>query len=170
MKEKTEKNKRGKGRPRCIKEPADLWQHFLDYVKDVKASPFLVHDFVGKDAHEVRREREKPLSMAGFERFVFENQELDFLGVEQYFTNPDNRYKDFIGICSRIKKYIRADQIEGGSAGIYNASITQRLNGLHETIKQEDNKPQKITVNVVKAKHKKDETNIPRGGTNSPAE
>ena len=34
--------------------------------------------------------------------------------------------------CSHIKELIRLDQISGGMAGIYNPSITQRLNGLKE--------------------------------------
>jgi hypothetical protein len=38
----------------------------------------------------------------------------------------------FSEVCSRIKKSIRADQIKGGMAGIYNPSITQRLNNLVE--------------------------------------
>jgi hypothetical protein len=35
-------------------------------------------------------------------------------------------------ICSYIKREIRTDQINGGMVGQYNASITQRLNGLTE--------------------------------------
>lgn len=143
------------GRPHAIKSPEDLWNSFLKYIEHIKANPYKVHDFVGKDATEVYREKEKPLSMAGFERFVYDNQEIDFKGVEQYFSNRDNRYDQFIGICSRIRAYIRGDQIEGGMAGLYNASITQRLNNLHETIKQENFNPDKITVNIVKGKAKK---------------
>jgi hypothetical protein len=51
----------------------------------------------------------------------------------------------------RILDEIRNDQIEGGSVGQYNASITQRLNGL--TDKQEIKTEEKITnltVNVVR--------------------
>jgi hypothetical protein len=54
--------------------------------------------------------------------------------VEQYFKNVDKRYEEFIPICSRIRKAIRQDQIEGGMVGQYNPSITQRLNGLTERI------------------------------------
>ena len=49
-----------------------------------------------------------------------------------YLKNKDNRYEDYAPICSYIKKKTRKDQIEGGMAGVYNASITQRLNGLAE--------------------------------------
>jgi hypothetical protein len=52
--------------------------------------------------------------------------------IDRYFANTDNAYEDFRSICSRIKKTIRQDQIEGGMAGVYNPSITQRLNSLVE--------------------------------------
>jgi hypothetical protein len=43
-----------------------------------------------------------------------------------------DRYGDYVSICTRIRKNIRQDQIEGGMTGIYNTSITQRLNNLTE--------------------------------------
>jgi hypothetical protein len=42
------------------------------------------------------------------------------------------QYEEFSAVCSRIRKSIRQDQIEGGMTGIYNTSITQRLNNLTE--------------------------------------
>jgi hypothetical protein len=87
-----------------------------------------VHDFVGKDADEVERKRERPLTFEGFKNYCRRN-----VGeVEQYFMNPDNRYDDYISICRAIKDEIREDQVIGGMVGIYNPSITQRLNGLKE--------------------------------------
>jgi hypothetical protein len=50
--------------------------------------------------------------------------------VKHYFDNKEGRYDEFGVICSRIKEEIRHDQITGGLLGNYNASITQRLNGL----------------------------------------
>ena len=50
-------------------------------------------------------------------------------------SNKDNRYSDYATICSYIKKKTRRDQIEGGMAGIFNPSITQRLNNLAENTK-----------------------------------
>jgi hypothetical protein len=49
-----------------------------------------------------------------------------------YFSNSKGRYKRFSTICSRIRREVRSDQIEGGMAGMYNPSITQRLNSLVE--------------------------------------
>ena len=51
--------------------------------------------------------------------------------------NKDGLYNDFVGICSRIKEWIREDQITGGLLGQYNPSITQRLNGLTEKTQTE---------------------------------
>lgn len=108
-----------------IETPEKLYELFEEYKQKVKANPFKVKDWVGKDAEEVQREKEKPLTMEGFECFVPLNETLD-----QYFSNKDNRYSEYIAVCSRIRKEIKDDQIAGGMAGLYNASITQRLNNL----------------------------------------
>lgn len=118
------------GRPKAVNSPKQLWDWFQAYVKAIKANPILVHDFVGKDACEVERRKERPLTMVGYENYV-----ADVGGpaeLKDYFANKDDAYSEFSPICSRIKKEIQADQIEGGMVGIYNPSITQRLNNLVE--------------------------------------
>jgi hypothetical protein len=47
-------------------------------------------------------------------------------------------YEQYLPICRVIRQMIRQDQIEGGMAGIYNPSITQRLNGLVEKTQNEN--------------------------------
>lgn len=113
-----------------IETPEKMWELFQDYVKDVKSKPFIVIDYVGKDGDRVEREKEKPLTMVGFECYVY-NQGLNG-DLSHYFSNKDDRYTDYVAICSRVLKNIKADQIEGGMANQYNPSITQRLNGLTE--------------------------------------
>lgn len=124
-----------RGRPKNIESPEILWQHFQEYKKEIKSTPILVHDFVGKFAEEVYRKRDRPLTLEGFENYCAEHNVIKDLG--DYFKNKEDRYKDFAPICSRIKNVIRQDQIEGGMAGIYNPSITQRLNGLVDKQEQE---------------------------------
>lgn len=126
-----------KGRPRLIESPDVLWNLFLEYKKEVKDNPILVHDFVGKDAVSVRREKERPLTFEGFENYVADLNIIKDLG--DYFANTNNRYEDFSTICSRIRRQIRDDQITGGMAGIYNPSITQRLNGLVDKVENKIN-------------------------------
>lgn len=118
------------GKPKYIETPDKLWEYFLKYKNVVKEKPFLVKDWVGKDAIPVYREKEKPLTIEGFENYLAEQNIIEDLG--DYFKNKDNRYTNYAPICSRIKRSVREDQIAGGMAGIYNPSITQRLNSLVE--------------------------------------
>jgi len=118
------------GKHKYIETPEKMWELFKRYTSDAKKDPILVHDFVGKDAEEVRREKERPLSMEGFELWLHEEEVIQ--SVDQYFANQDGLYDNYMGVCSRVRKAIRKDQIDGGMAGIYNPSITQRLNNLTE--------------------------------------
>lgn len=122
------------GRPKAFESPEELYSYFKKYKEKVKSSPFLVHDFVGKDADEVFRAKEKPLTMEGFECYLFEEGVINDLG--DYLSNKNGAYSEFSTICRAIQKEIRRDQIEGGLAGLYNPSITQRLNGLVEKSEQ----------------------------------
>lgn len=120
------------GRTKYIETPDKLKEYFLSYQKETKNNPFIVKDWVGKDALEVYKEKERPLTIEGFECWLADNDIIEDLG--DYLKNKDNRYDDYAPICSYIKKHTRKDQIEGGMAGVYNPSITQRLNGLTEQI------------------------------------
>lgn len=131
-----------------IETPEKLWEYFLAYKKEIKAKPFKVTDWVGGMAMQVTREKERPLTMEGFELFCFEQGFIK--SIDDYFSNTNNAYSDYSGICSRIKKAIRSDQIEGGMAGMYNPSITQRLNGLTEKIQEDGTK--EVTIKVVREK------------------
>ena len=116
------------GKHKYIETPEKMWELFCEYRKEKKANPILVQDFVGKDGDEVNRKKERPLTMEGFEVWCFENDIISDLS--KYFANTDNKYSEYCAICHTIRKTIRTDQIEGGMSGIYNPSITQRLNGL----------------------------------------
>jgi hypothetical protein len=118
------------GKNKYIERPDKMWEHFTNYRSWVKDNPILIEDYVGKDAERVYREKPRCLTIEGFENWCFENGIISDLS--HYFMNLDDRYTDYVGICSRIKKIVREDQITGGMAGIYNPSITQRLNGLVE--------------------------------------
>jgi hypothetical protein len=110
-----------------IETPEILLQYWEEYVKETKSKPIIVKDWVGKDAIDVYREKERPLTQQGFEVWMFKKHKIT---VGQYFDNKDKAYNEYVAICSHIVKERQADQIEGGMAGIYNPSITQRLNGL----------------------------------------
>ncbi len=117
-----------KGHGKYIETPERMWELFAAYVEEVKSNPRKKVVFVGKDGMQKDEPLERPLTMEGFELYVAD------LGIAQdlshYFSNANKAYDEYLAICSRIRKAIRRDQIEGGMVGQYNASITQRLNGL----------------------------------------
>lgn len=118
------------GKHKYIETPEKMWELFLAYKKEVKDNPRIKVEYVGRNGDKVNTPLEVPLTMEGFELYVFEqglNSELS-----HYFGNKEDRYSDYVAICSRIRRAIRKDQIEGGMVGQYNSSITQRLNGLTE--------------------------------------
>ena len=109
-----------------IETPEKMWDLFLQYKEETKNNPVIVKDWVGKDANTVYREKERPLTDKGFYNFCRRNVGC----ARQYFENQDDLYNEYITICRAIKEEIDQDQIEGGMVGIYNPSITKRLNGL----------------------------------------
>ena len=115
------------GRPRNIKSDEDLLNYFYEYKEWTCKTPILVQDFVGKDGLEVYRKKQRPLSLSGFYAYMHREYKMY---IHQYFENMDNAYKEYLGICRAIKEEIRQDQIDGGMVGIFNPSITQRLNNL----------------------------------------
>lgn len=129
---------------KAIETPERMWELFSAYRDQAKSDPIKVHDFVGKDGDSVYREKERPLTYDGFCNFL--EDEGVIINPIHYFMNYEGRYESFVTVCSRIKRVIRQDQIEGGMAGIYNPSITQRLNNLVEKVESDNN--HKHTGNV----------------------
>lgn len=137
-----------------IETPEKLYELFEAYKKEVKDNPRKKHTFVGKEGRSDYELLEVPLTMAGFEVYVMNLEGVKSKGIDQYFANQNGLYDDYVGICSRIRKEIRQDQIEGGSVGQYNASITQRLNGLTDKQEVKTDQPTEMTITVVKGKKK----------------
>ena len=118
---------------RIFKSPHELEIAFKAYKDslEVEAENWLKVQYVGKEGQRMTDALKLPYTMDGFEVFCYEN----YGTVEQYFKNKDGYYDDFVPICSHIKKVIRSNQITGGLLGVYNTSITQRLNNLAENTK-----------------------------------
>jgi DNA-packaging protein gp3 len=116
------------GKNKYIETPDKLWEYFENYKNETKSNPIKKHVFVGKDGNADYELIERPLTVDGFEVWCWRNEIINDLS--NYFANTNNKYSDYSTICSRIRKEVRNDQIEKGLAGIYNTSITQRLNGL----------------------------------------
>ena len=101
---------------------------FKEWVNYIENNPIKKQVFVGKDGRHDYELIPRPYTLEGFLNFAEEK-----IGcVHQYFENRDGRYSTYVDICTRIKRIIRQNQIENGLAGLYNPSITQRLNNLTE--------------------------------------
>ena len=137
---------------RIFKSPHELelaWKAYKDHLIE-ESSKWLKIQYVGKEGQRMTDEMKLPYTMDGFEVFCYNN----YGTVEQYFKNKDGYYTDFVPICSHIKKEIRENQITGGMLGIYNPSITQRLNNLVEKV--EDVTPQAPKKLIIKVNRSED--------------
>jgi hypothetical protein len=135
-------------REKAIKDPQTLWEYFEEYQKWCKDNPRKKHVFVGKDGNSEFELLERPLTHEGYLGFCWEIKGHD---INKYYYNVDGVYDEYVSICTRIKERIRRDQIEGGMVGQYNASITQRLNGLADKQEIEDKRePPVFEVKVKK--------------------
>lgn len=103
------------------------WEAFKDSLTE-QANKWKKVQYVGKDGDKKEDPQKVPMTFEGFKRHCYDEHGC----VEQYFTNQDGHYDEFIGVCRAIKNEIREDQIIGGLLNVYNPSITQRLNGLKE--------------------------------------
>lgn len=120
-----------------------MWELFEAYRDWCKSNPRYQYSLSTKTGVATPVPLERPLTQVGFRCFAAEKGSA----VQDYFANTDGRYSEYTTICSRIEEAIRQDQIEGGMAGQYNPSITQRLNNLTERV---DTTTQGQAINEVK--------------------
>ena len=122
-------------REKYIETPEKLWELFEKYKQEVKSNPTIVKDWVGKDAEPVYREKERPLTMVGFECFVMNNTKITYPDLTDYFEGKIESYSNYLPISSRIRAEIANDQINGGMTMIYSQNLTARLNNLSDNTK-----------------------------------
>ena len=134
------------GKHKYIETPEKMWELFLEYKSSVKNNPRFKIEYVGKDGERVQTPLERPLTMEGFECYLFNEGIISDLS--HYFMNLDNRYTEYVAICSRVRKEVRNDQIEGGMVGQYNPSITQRLNGLTDKTENKNDNTHSGTIEI----------------------
>ena len=134
----------------------DIWDNPIQVVEQKKGTTILPKGITPDEFREfnttiVELPTRRPLTLEGFENYCADQDIITDLG--NYFANTDDAYKDYLTICKRIRRIIKQDQIEGGMAGIYNPSITQRLNGLVEKSHVEGD--HQLTVKVIRGdRHK----------------
>jgi hypothetical protein len=115
-------------RGKAIESPEKLWELFDKYKIWAKDNPYLWHDFVGKDAEEVWKKRERPITWMGFEAWLYREGVVYHLG--HYEQNNQESYGDYLPVIRAIKLECSVDVIDGALAGVYNQNIAARLEGL----------------------------------------
>ena len=125
------------GKPKTFKTPEDLWNYFLKYVEHLKNNPLLVHDYVGKDGNSVYREKQRPLTFQGFEVWLSQEGVIKYPDLSDYCDGKNPSYADYLHITRAIKKACSVSRIEGAMAGIFNANLAARLDGLNEEDKKD---------------------------------
>jgi hypothetical protein len=127
------------GHTKYIQTPKELWKLFEEYMAWIADNPYKVQDYVGKDGEMVYREKQRPLTFIGFEKYLALEGVISDLG--DYEKNKNGSYNDYSPILTRIKKICNGEILEGASAGVYNAMIASKVAGLVEkqeqTIKEE---------------------------------
>lgn len=119
---------------RIFKHPEELLKVFEEYVvwiEEVESKKWQKIQYVGKDGTQKKDAYIVPLSFDSFSVYCYSRYGV----VKQYFENPLGYFDDFIEVCSHIKERIRANQVTGGLLGVFNPSITQRLNNIVEETK-----------------------------------
>ena len=113
-----------------IETPEKLMEAWKGYKENLteQNKDWLQIQYVGRNGERKADPLKVPMTFEGFKRYCREN----LSEVHHYFSNPDGAYDDYRNVCSHIKDEIRECQIVGGLLGVYNPSITQRLNGLTE--------------------------------------
>lgn len=120
------------GRPRKFETADDLWKHFVSYVKFVDDNPWTSIDVkvVDKSVEKIEVDKRIPYSLGGF---------CVYMGIGDGFFNQYDKQKStpegFSVVIFAIRKTIETQQLEGASAGFFNANIISRV--LHLVDKQE---------------------------------
>jgi hypothetical protein len=118
------------GNTKYIQTPNELWRLFCEYMQWIADNPYIVEDWVGKDADKVNRKKQRPLTFVGFEKYLaLEGVVSD---LSSYEANKNGSYDDYIPTLSRIRKICNGEILEGASAGVYNAMIASKVAGLTE--------------------------------------
>lgn len=116
-------------KPRYIDSPEQLWDYFLHYKKWAIDNPIKVHDFVGKDAKEAYRLKNRPLTLEGFENWL--EDEGVIKDLENYInTTSKGFFTEYAEVATRIRKRCLDHNLNHAAVGEYQQNIIARYHGL----------------------------------------
>lgn len=120
------------GQPRKIESPEKLWDWFLAYVQHVQENPWLKIDYVGQKAEKVVVPLAKPITMEGFECYLWDLHGI--AGIDQYTSNRDGRYSEYVSITKLIRQNCFQQNFNGAAVGAFNANLIARKLGIKDQV------------------------------------
>lgn len=117
-----------RGIKKNIETPEEFYDLFSQYKQWAKANPRIENVVLQKVGRVIEVKRERPITWEGFDTWLCSNGIIQ--DSEDYRLNTDNRYSDFKGVVSRVRKEMYEDKFTGASVNIYNSSIIARDLGL----------------------------------------
>ena len=112
------------GRDKIFKDPDIFWEAACEYFEWCEENPLLEHDFVGKDAHDVSRKKQRAFTIHGLCHYL----DINVATFSNY--EKDKSYKDFFRVFTRVKEIIYNQKFTGAASGFFNANIIARDLGL----------------------------------------
>lgn len=91
----------------------DLWEKYIKHVKD---NPWLIVDYVGKDAKQVNKPHITPFTKFGFATFC------GYARWESIAQKKEDS-KELLDVITRIEQMIYDQKLHGASIGAFNSNI-----------------------------------------------
>jgi hypothetical protein len=116
-------------KPKSIESPEKLWQLFQEYKAWAFANPCVREDFIRSGelaGKKIELNIARPLTLWEFSSFVG----LSYQGLRNYGEMAGR--ENYFDIYARIVSEMSGQRIAGGTAGIYNANLVARIDGLKE--------------------------------------
>lgn len=137
---------------RTFKHPDEMWEAFLEYKNHLielgsEKGEWKKTHFVGRDGLEKHEKMIIPMTRAGFVAYYYDKYKRN---ITPYFANQRGNHDEFIEVVEMIRATIKDKQVVGGMLGHYNASITARLNNLHDTQNVNHGTIDSIEIKIVK--------------------
>ncbi len=117
----------GTGRPKAIDSPEELKQAATDYFEYCEKNPIFEQKAFSVQGEVVDHPMEKPVpfTLQGF---------YSFAGITQSTFERLCELDEFRGMCSSIRNAITGQKVEGAIVGLFNATLTQRIEGISDKV------------------------------------
>lgn len=107
------------GKPKKWPTPELLQEAIDKYFKDTDDNPFIIDEYVGKEAIQVERKISRPYTVEGL---------CGVLGCDRMTLlnyKKEKGYEEYFGIINVCRRRVLQSQIEAGLAGVANSTVTK---------------------------------------------